>query len=129
MIEGVEPLYQAIAESIQETIDDDWSSAIMEAIFYSESSTYIGEYTRSVDGKARSFPTSGKGSRAFRALRERFREEGKPLWGRARFDLRPDGTFDIQWIYDNCDENGDTIFDPEQERKESDARYARLSAE
>lgn len=128
MIEGVEPLYREIAESMQEAIDDDWTNATMDAIFYSDGSEYFGEYTRRVDGKARDFATSTKGARAFRAWREAFREARQPLWGRARFELRPDGEFNVKLNYDNCDENGDTVFDAEQWRKEHDARHARLTA-
>jgi hypothetical protein len=60
MIDGLEPLFQQIADSMQEAIPEDWVTAQFEAIFYPDGSTYEAEYTRRADGKARSFlPASG----------------------------------------------------------------------
>ena len=43
MIDGIELFYQQIAESMEEAIPEEWSSARYEAIFYSGSSTYEAE--------------------------------------------------------------------------------------
>lgn len=127
MIEGIEPLYRQIAESIQEAIPEDWTTAKMEAIFYPQSSIYCGEYTRKADGKARDFGTTRVGERAFRDLRKRFKEAGKPLWGQACFELHADGRFHMKWGYDNLDENGDTVFDADGELKRQEERHKRLT--
>src|SRR5437016_2475189 len=107
MIDGIEPLYQEIAESMVNAIPEDWSTAKFEAILYSGSSTYEAEYTRKTDGVVRGFQPADGGSRAFRQIRKMFEEAGKPLWGRACFELHSDGRFNMKWGYDNCDENGD----------------------
>jgi hypothetical protein len=98
MIPGIEVFYQRIAQSMIDTIPDDWSSAVFEAIFFAEGSTYEAEYTRMTDGKARSFLPNDDGDEAFRQLRKKFKDAGKPFWGKARFELYPDGTFDMQWV-------------------------------
>jgi hypothetical protein len=101
MIDGIETFYQRIAESMIEAIPEEWSSAVFEAIFFPEGSTYEAEYVRKADGKARSFSPADDGDKAFRQLRKKFKDAGKPLWGKARFEMRPDGTFNMNWVYDD----------------------------
>jgi hypothetical protein len=127
MIEGIEPLYLEIAQSMVDAIPEEWSSARFEAIFFSGSSIYEAEYTRRSDGVVLSFQPTSAGSRALRQLRKKFKEAGKRLWGQARFELRPDGKFNMQWGYENCDDNGDTRFDEEAELQRSEQRRLRLT--
>jgi|SRR5271157_3578627 len=128
MIDGIEAIYQQIAESIQEAIAEEWSTAMMEAIFYNNSSTYFGEYTRKADGKLRDFGTTRSGERAFREARRRFRDAGNKPWGRATFELFPDGKFIMKLGYDGCDENGDTVFDEVEELRRHEERRNRLTS-
>ena len=81
MIPGIELLYRQIAESMQDAIPEEWATAKFEAIFYSDGSTYEAEYTRKGDGLARGFQPANAGARAFRHIREQFKEAGEPLWG------------------------------------------------
>jgi len=127
MIEGLEQLYERIAKLIQEAIPEDWAMAKLEAVFYSDMSECIGEYTRASDGAARSFATGLAGQRAFRELRQRFKEAGQPLWGGAVFELSPDGKFNVKWIYDNCDEHGDTLWNEVDWRRRQEDRHRRLT--
>jgi hypothetical protein len=128
MIDGLEPLFQQIAESMLATIPEEWAIAQFEAIFYADSSTYEAEYTRRSDGKARGFQPAGEGSRAFRQIRARFKAAGKPLWCRASFQLHPDGSFNIQWGYDGCDENGNAPFDEEEVIRRHEERHNWLTS-
>ena len=128
MIPRIEALYRQIAESMQAAIPEEWATAKFEAIFYLDCSTYEAEYTRKADGVSRSFQPADEGDRAFRQLREQFEQAGKRLWGRACFELRSDGTFNMQWSYDDCDENGDARFDEEEEIRRHEARHRRLTA-
>jgi hypothetical protein len=128
MIDGIEPLYQQIADSIREAIEEEWSTAKMDAIFYPGSSTYFGEYTRRTDGKLRDFGTTIAGQRTFREIRKKFKEAGKKPWGGASFELHADGTFDMKWNYDGCDENGDTIFVEAEEYERFEGRRKRLTS-
>lgn len=128
MIEGIETYYEQIGHSIQEMIPEAWTTARMDVIFYSDGSSYEGEYTRQADGKARAFGTTLIGERAFRELRKMFKDAGKPLWGQATFELHADGKFKMTWGYDNCDENGDTIFNEEEELKRVEERHKRLTS-
>ena len=98
MIKGIEVFLQQIAEAIPEQ----WSAASFEAIFYLQSIVYEAGYTRKSDGMVRGFQPASGGSRAFRELRKRFKDAGKPLWGRACFRSWPDGTFNMKWGYDGC---------------------------
>jgi hypothetical protein len=129
VIDGLESLYKQIADSMLNAIPEEWSSAMFEALFFQDSSTYEAEYTRKADGKQRGFQPSSGGSRAFRELRKKFKEAGKPVWGRACFQLNSNGTFNMKWGYDNCDENGDTLFSEEDELKRHEERRKRLTKE
>jgi len=126
MIEGIEGLYQQIADSIVEAIHEPWSVAKVEAIFYPDSITFEAEYVRQAGGLA-SFATTLGGDRAFRELRKKFKEAGQPVWGQACFELRADGSFDMKWGYDNCDDNGDTIFDEVEWSRRHDERHKRIA--
>ncbi len=127
MIDGIEPLYQQIAESMIAAIPEEWSSARFDVFFVPGSCTYEAEFVRAADSASRSFQPTDDGNRAFRQLRKKFKEAGKRVWGRASFELRPDGKFNMKWGYDNCDENGDTIFNEEEEVRRHEARLQRLS--
>lgn len=128
MIEEIEELYQQIAESMESAIPEEWASAKFEAIFYAGSSTYEAEYVRKCDGVARSFQPSDEGDSAFRKLRKMFKQAGQPQWGQACFELWPNGKFDMKWGYENCDENGDTRFDEQQELRRHEERRKRLTS-
>lgn len=127
MIPGIEAFYQRIAESIQNAIGEDWASAKMDAIFFEDSITFFGEYT-TPDGRLKDFGTTRDGQRAFRELRQKFADARKPLWGQATFEMTAEGKFKMNWGYENCDENGDTIFDEEKEHQREDERRKRLIA-
>jgi hypothetical protein len=128
MIPSIEAIYQQIAESIVEAINEPWSKAKVEAIFFADSITFEAEYTRIAGGVA-SFPTLLKGDRAFRELRNKFKAAGKPVWGQACFELEANGKFDMKWGYDNCDENGNTVFDEDEWARRHEERRVRLSSE
>ena len=63
MIPGIELLYRQIAESLQEAIPEEWSTAKFEAIFYTDGSTYEAEYIRTADGVTRGFQPAAGGAR------------------------------------------------------------------
>ena len=127
MIPGIETFYDRIAYSIQGAIDENWTTATMDAIFFDDSITFFGEYTTS-DGRVMGFGTTRDGQRAFQELRQKFADSGKPLWGQATFEMNAEGKFTMNWGYENCDENGDTIFDEEREHQREDNRRKRLIA-
>lgn len=126
MIPNTEQHYQAIANSMIEALPSKWVEAKFEAIFYPGHSRYEAEYVRP-DGILRSFQPTSDGSRAFRTLRSEFQAAGKPLWGRACFELQPDGQFKMSWDYDDCDQDGNKIFDEDQELQRLKEREQRLS--
>jgi len=97
MIEGIEKYYQTIANAMNDAIPEEWTSASITAIFYEDSITFRAEYTRSTDGKIRSFETTMESDRAFRDLRKLFKASGKPVWGQAVFNLTYDGKFNMKW--------------------------------
>ncbi len=127
MIPGIEPLFQQIAESIESAIPEGWDTAKMEAVFFPESSQYTGEYTRASDGVARGFATTLAGERAFREIRKLFTESDPRVWGRASFELRSNGTFNMKWGYDNCDEDGFARFDEKEELRRREERHQQLT--
>ena len=129
MIDGIEPFYRQIADSIQAAIPEEWNSAKMEAIFYSGHSQYLGEYTRKSDGRSRSFATGRNGEGAFREIRRKFKEAGKPLWGSACFEIESCGKFNLGFCYENCDEQGNTYFDEDEEVRRGEERDRRLTAQ
>lgn len=126
MIPNIEASYQRIANAIVNALPDGWQSATATAIFYSESSTYESEFL-TMDGKLRSFDVSMELTRAFEELREKFKDAGKPVWGEASFELDSSGKFKTKWGYDNCDENGDTIWNEEEWSRRAEERRIRLT--
>lgn len=127
MIDGIEQLYGRIAESIQNAIPEEWETAEMEAVFYPNSISYLGEYTRLSDGIARGFTIDLPGQRAFRELRQLFNDAGKPLWGRVCFQLTSVGKFKLQWGYEGCDSDGYAVVDEDAEVRKIEERQKRLS--
>src|SRR5215208_3561139 len=109
----METLYQEIAESMAERIFEPWVTAWMDAIFFPGSMFYSAEYAAPEGGKHKSFATDIVAERAFEQIRESFKRAGKPLWGRARFELHANGKFKMDFAYDDCDEKGFAKFDEE----------------
>jgi len=127
MIDGIDVLYQQIADAIDHEIPDEWTTARIDVAFFPDHSQYTGEYTRTSDGVARDFPISLSAGRAFREIRKRFKEAGKLLWGRACFEIDSSGRFEMHWDYEDCDEDGNAMFDAETEMKKSEERHRRLT--
>ncbi len=115
MIEGIETVYQQIADSIDESIHEPWSVAWMEGVFFTEHTSYSAEYQPQAGGPPKSFASGRNGRRAFERLRELFKNAGKPLWCRARFELHSNGKFNMNWNYEDCDQNGFARFDEQAE--------------
>jgi hypothetical protein len=126
MIDGIEAYYQRIADSMTEALPKGWAVAHFEVIFFPDHSVYEAEYLRK-DGLARSFEPSEDGPRAFRELRALFKNAGRLLWGRAIFELRTDGTFDMKWGYEDCDADGNCRFDVDEEVRRREERFHRLT--
>ncbi|WP_158264980.1 immunity protein YezG family protein [Blastopirellula marina] len=126
MIDGIEAIYQRIADGVVEQLPEDWKSARVDAVFYPESSEYVGEY-ETPSGKCLDFGVTREVGRAFRELRRKFQESGKSLWGQAAFELHSDGKFAMKWGYDNCDENGNTIWDEQAWHRRQEERRLRLT--
>jgi hypothetical protein len=127
MIEGIEAIYQRIADSVVEQLPVGWTSARVDAVFFADSSDYVGEYASS-SGRSVDFEITMEVTRGFKELRRKFKESGKPLWGQASFELHSDGKFNMKWGYNNCDENGNTIWDEQEWHRRQEERRNRLSS-
>jgi|SRR5579871_3143746 len=125
MIDGIEPLYLQIAEGIRSSIHEPWQTATVDAVFFSENIRFAGEYFATEGGRPKSFGVGLNIIRPFRSLRELFKSAGKPLWCRACFEIRADGKFKMNWIYDGCDEDGFAPFDEAKEAEEFKQRQGR----
>ena len=64
MIEGIETVYQQIADSIDESIHEPWSVAWMEGVFFTEHTSYSAEYKPQAGGPPKSFASGRNGRRA-----------------------------------------------------------------
>jgi hypothetical protein len=84
----------------------------MYAVFFPEHDFYSAEYVATVGTEPMSLKTQGRGRDAFDEIRELFKAAGKPLWGRAWFELHSDGKFKMDWSYDDYDADGFARFDP-----------------
>lgn len=126
MIKGIELFYQRIAESMIDGIPEEWSTASFEAAFFPDGPSFRAEY-KGADGVTRGFQPEAGGIKAFKELRKRFKAAGRPPWGRACFELRANGSFDMKWGYEDCDRDGYAIFDPEAERRRDEERLKRLA--
>jgi hypothetical protein len=125
MIEGLEQLYQQIADEIVASITEPWSSVKLVAIFFSDSIAFETEYMKNAGG-LNSFEVSLDCIRALIHLRRKFKEAGQPVWGEAIFELHADGKFNMKWGYENCDENGDTVMSDEDWLKRHDEHRLRI---
>lgn len=113
MIKGIELFYQRIADSMIDAIPEEWSTASLEAAFFPTITSFHAEYIRKGDGTIIGFEPASDGIRAFKELRKRFKTAGRRPWGRARFELRENGSFHMKWGYENCDRAGYAIPDDE----------------
>lgn len=125
MIDGIEMIYQRIADAIVDAIPEAWTFAKIDAVYYSESIDYTGEYVTET-GKLKDFRVSMDPSRAFDEMRRKLKEAGQPVWGQACFELYPDGKFNMKLGYDNCEANGDTIWDEDEWDRRQAERWERL---
>jgi hypothetical protein len=117
MIDGIEPLYQRIADGIVAALPETWDRAWMDAIFYSDHVLYHGCYQSTEGGTCASFPTAEDAEMAFQEMRGLFAAAGKAPWCRVRFEVTSAGQFQLQWSYDDCDDQGFARFDEEAERE------------
>ncbi len=127
MIKGIEQYYQLIAEAIDESINESWVTAMLNAIFYDDSITLEAEYRRP-NGKDVSFHMPPKARIAFQAIRAKFAEAGEPVWGQAHFEMNSNGKFKMDFGYKDCDERGNTHFDPDAWQAHQEERLRRLSS-
>lgn len=126
MIDGIEMIYQQIADEMVSDLPAGWRQAKIDAVYYPEGADYDGEYITEA-GKERSGGVTIKATQVFDELRRKFKDAGHRVWGRATFELHSDGAFNMKWDYDNCDENGDKIWDPDEWSRQQDERRLRLN--
>ena len=115
VIEGIEKVYEEIANSMVERLPERWFTAWFDAVFFPDHEFYSGEYISSEGDRASSFPTNRRGQLALRQLRDMFERANRPLWCRVRFELHSTGKFNMNWGYDDCDENGFAKFNADAE--------------
>lgn len=128
MLNNLEHKHQEIATAINELIEDDWSTAIVEAIFFQDSTTFLAEYVRASDGRSRSFETNTQIEQAFEAIRDGVRQSGQPVWGRARFEINSHGKFAMHFEYDSCDAFGNYQMDDDEYSRYMAERFKRLTS-
>ena len=117
MVDDIEPFYRQLADGVASAIKTPWQTATVEAIFYTQSIAFNGEYWVAGDPVPKSFEVELNIVRVFRKLREKFNQAGKMPWGQATFHLESSGKFNMNWNYDKCDENGFVIFDEEADHE------------
>ncbi|MGL4462888.1 MAG: immunity protein YezG family protein [Planctomycetia bacterium] len=125
MIEGADKFYQQIADEIALSISEPWVLAKIEAVFHPGNSEYLGDYFLP-SGQAMGFEVTLPAIRAFRELRRKFKGSGQSVWGQATFELEASGKFKMAWGYENCDENGDTIWNEDEWKRRHQERERRL---
>ena len=91
----------------------------VDATFYSDQIDFQNTYVPPGKTQPRDFFLDSAGRRAFRELRDLFKQSGKPLWCRASFQIDSAGKFKMNWGYDDCDENGFARFSEEEAVKRS----------
>jgi hypothetical protein len=113
MIEGLEPLYQELADQAAMTLPDGWQKLRIEAVFYAEEEVdyWFGYIAR--DGNLGGLGITSELCEVLRGIRAKFHESNQPVFGQVVFSLTNDGKFSLDLGYDNCDENGDTIYSSE----------------
>jgi hypothetical protein len=111
---SIEETYREIVDDLRDQIDEAWIKAKVRLVCYSDGASTTGYYIRKLDGVRQGLSPNTNFFRKIRSLRRMLRERDGRVWGRAIFQLDEDGTFEMLPSYDNCDENGDEIFDDER---------------
>lgn len=113
MDESMNAAVKQVAEIVYGAIHEpSWTSAFVEVVYYPDTTDFSGDVVRP-DGRLIAIELGFDFLDAFDELRLLFRKSGQPMWGRARMDLMPHGKFTMQWGYDACDANGDTLWNPD----------------
>jgi hypothetical protein len=127
MIPGIEEHYQRIADALVATLPEGWRSVTVTAVFYADSISWYPESV-TASGKLESVDCNRDLRWAFQDFRQAFREAGKLAWGEVVFTMHADGTINVQFKYENCDENGNRIWDAEEWSRRHDEWVRRLSS-
>lgn len=111
MNSGLDELVSNAVKIALISIPGDWRAATFEIIFYDQGGHFVGENVSALDGQSRDVDLPFTFLDAMIAIREEFRATGQPVWGMAVMSLTAPDIFNINWIYDGCNANGDIPFD------------------
>lgn len=125
MVPGIEVFYQRLADSLVSVAPRIWESLKAESTFYESTTRHCCECV--IGGKAKSVQTPSDWDEILRELRELFKKNDKRVWGQTVFSLTNSGEFNMDWGYDEVDEEGYTKFDPDKFLAENEERRKRLS--
>ena len=116
MIKDAKKYFEAFASMLTDDLPSNWVEVRFSAIFYSEGNTYTVRYVDK-NGSLLSTHFSDELCLEVNDFRDLFLSEGEPLWGAFLFVLNSNGSFRTHFDYDNCDGNGNKIFDADTEMK------------
>lgn len=100
MNQPIETVYQEIGRTIVQSITGEWAMAWITAEVADETVyKLIGRYRQTAAGPEQSFPVAEPTARLFAELRRRIQKEDAAPWQAATFTMRPDGEFELDFIY------------------------------
>ena len=102
MSKTIDELYLDIAQRIIDTIDDDWSKAIINFQYFNDAGKYTGRYFSSNSDEEKDFKVGFKSYKDFKAIHAITTEDGSNQWNRAKFTLHPTGEFSIDFEWDQA---------------------------
>ena len=96
---NVSEIYTRIGQRIVDSIEDKWINAELH-IEYVGSVKTILNYSHNDESKNTGLIDSFKNMRDIKKLHEITTENPKNKWNRAVFSIKPDGDFDMEFIWD-----------------------------
>jgi len=101
----IEQLYHQLADCITQSIPDKWSEAWLCAEFEDDNGLTYGRYRRNDSSGILSFNVDDDLYEemyfSFEQLRDQLKKASGEAWKRAKFTLKRDGSFNIDFEYEN----------------------------
>lgn len=120
----LEPIYERIATHLRARLPAEFTHACFDAIFYNGGSDWYISYFTGGEERSYELEVDDKDCELGNSLRQQWIDAGELPWGRIRIQFYPDDCYETELSYDDCDDEGNAIFD----EAEADARSEKHEA-
>ena len=99
---NIDVLYQTIAQNIVNSIEGEWTEAVINFQFFGDAGKYNGRYLTLESRTEQDFTVGYNNYKAFKQIHQIMTEDGSNKWNRAKFTLYPTGKFSIDFEWDQA---------------------------